>query len=111
MLTMQPTDDFPGGRGSTPPPSTEIPSHDQNLLGGTLPILGYGLMCINWVFALLFLGWVAMNQNHDVVKKAQPMFLAFICIGCMVSRGLRVGSGDDERERERKRERTRQRSL
>ena len=78
-------DSFPGGRGSIQPPSTVIPKHEQNLIGTTLPILGYSMMGINWLCALVFLIWVGMESKHDVIKKSQPVFLAFICIGCIVS--------------------------
>lgn len=53
-------------------------------------------MAINWVFAIFFIVWIAMNGAHDVIKKSQPLFLVFICIGCIASTATIIPLSSDD---------------
>lgn len=58
---------------------------DPNMIPPILIKACYGLACINLALVAVCAAWVFKNRQRSHIRMAQPMFLAMILIGCVIS--------------------------
>jgi ABC-type branched-subunit amino acid transport system substrate-binding protein len=74
---------FYGSKGSkTPPPDSQIPFHDEQVLPDWAKIMGYVEASLILAGSLWSCFFVLVNRRHIVLVKSQPHFLLLLCLGC-----------------------------
>lgn len=82
------------GRRETPELLRDEP--DQNYLSSGLRIMGYTLMSIALLGAIVSVLWVYHHQTHRVVRASQPVFLYLIAFGAAVEALTIAAISNDE---------------
>ena len=71
--------------GSTETPESLPPvTMDMNYIGKTGQIIGYILMGIVMLCAIISFVWLVYYRNHEVIFSSQPVFLLMVSIGSFV---------------------------
>ena len=65
--------------------SLPVPIEDKQRIEGGLHYVAYALMTINWCLALGFIGFIVRRFRAPVVQASQPIFLAKVAAGALLS--------------------------
>jgi gamma-aminobutyric acid type B receptor len=67
-----------------------------NSLGG-LVVLGYTLFSVIAFLSLTFLCWTYVNRNARTIRASQPVFMAMLCVGCLIMASAMISLGIEDR--------------
>jgi gamma-aminobutyric acid type B receptor len=72
------------GGGTTTPTSLPDPDMEMNYIGDTARAVGYALMGIVVLGAVVAFFWLAWYKNERVLRSSQPLFLFMVALGSLV---------------------------
>lgn len=73
-----------GGGSTTPPKSLPTPDFNYNYIGDVGRAVGYTLMGMVVVGALISILWLLWFRTERVVRSSQPMFLLMVAVGALI---------------------------